>query len=391
MRAVFVAAGVASFVALAGCSAIWGFHDVSLEGDGGNVGGGDSATSSDGGPGSDGAQSDSPASGDGPVTGETGPEGAPGPEGSTGDGGPELLAVALPSPEDIAVDSTYVYYTILGSNTIVRSGKDGTGSVTVAKQPEVIVPYTVVSDGTSFYFADETSTGSLYSCPASGCISPVTPLEAENESFGIAVASGTLFWTSSNDGTVSSASAASGGAAQVLFNQTGTAPFRLVVDGTNVYFTDIYGPVRRLETGGATVIDLTASSEPASSIALAVGATSVFFTIATTSTSTGDSIWSVPRNGTQLDTSFAGALDGCDGIAADATDVYWLNRGAENAATGTLATCPQTGCNGSPKTLATGLHYPVHIAIDADYVYWTNAGLTSASGPDGSVMRIHKP
>jgi hypothetical protein len=66
------------------------------------------------------------------------------------------------------------------------------------------------------------------------------------------------------------------------------------------------------------------------------------------------------------------------GIAVDAANVYWTNRGG-----GTVMACPIAGCNGAPTVIASGLSSPGAIAADSAGVYWTNAG-TGAS--DGSVM-----
>jgi hypothetical protein len=71
-------------------------------------------------------------------------------------------------------------------------------------------------------------------------------------------------------------------------------------------------------------------------------------------------------------------------IAVDATNVYWVNDGA----TGTVKTCPASGCAGSPKTIASMQDHPRAIAVDGTNVYWANYGSTTN---DGTVMKVPIP
>jgi hypothetical protein len=64
-------------------------------------------------------------------------------------------------------------------------------------------------------------------------------------------------------------------------------------------------------------------------------------------------------------------------IAVDANFVYWTNSGDPYANTGSVAKVPILG--GTPTTLASGLATPTGLAIDDARVYWTN---------DGSVLAV---
>jgi hypothetical protein len=75
-------------------------------------------------------------------------------------------------------------------------------------------------------------------------------------------------------------------------------------------------------------------------------------------------------------TTLATAQSGPQGIAVDATSVYWTNYTG-----GTVMKVPIGG--GTPTTLATGQTLPHGIAVDATSVYWT-----SFTDPTGTVMSL---
>ena len=64
------------------------------------------------------------------------------------------------------------------------------------------------------------------------------------------------------------------------------------------------------------------------------------------------------------------------GVATDGTNVYWLADTEWNLSDDTgswiLSTCPVSGCNGAPKTLASGGgQQSENVAVDGSNVYWT--------------------
>lgn len=75
-----------------------------------------------------------------------------------------------------------------------------------------------------------------------------------------------------------------------------------------------------------------------------------------------------------------------NGLAVDATSVYWTNRDA-----GTVVRCPIAGCSGTPITLATGQSQPAGLAVRGGVVYWVNnrgASVMSVSANGGSIRTI---
>ena len=74
-----------------------------------------------------------------------------------------------------------------------------------------------------------------------------------------------------------------------------------------------------------------------------------------------------------------------NGLAVDATHVYWTNRGD-----GTVKRMPKGGAPGEPPTvIATGQVAPGPIVVDETHVYWANEGTSDLA--NGSIMKIQKP
>src|SRR5678815_5107581 len=61
------------------------------------------------------------------------------------------------------------------------------------------------------------------------------------------------------------------------------------------------------------------------------------------------------------------------GTAVDSTNVWWTARGI-------VASCPQSGCSGSPSPIASS-PFPGSITVDGTNAYWWNQGYPDAASP----------
>jgi hypothetical protein len=75
------------------------------------------------------------------------------------------------------------------------------------------------------------------------------------------------------------------------------------------------------------------------------------------------------------------------GIALDDNYVFWTNRGTSDA-TGALVRAAHDGSGATP--LASTLKSPAMIALSGQVVYWSNQGTVAGNYYDGAIMRIGK-
>jgi hypothetical protein len=222
------------------------------------------------------------------------------------------------------------------AGTIVASGAG----------PYVNHPDRAVADATGVYWTNAGSSvvtrdGSVVVCRATGCGSPPPQQLALFQSHprGIAIDDTYVYWvnqglgTETTDGAVLRIPKAPGGIAEKLADSL-QSPAYLAIDDNHVYWTN----------GGTG-------------------------TVMVVSKSGGDA------------RVFADGQGGAWDIAVDGTGVYWTTLGPS----GTIATCPLSGCDAGVKVLAEQSE-PYGIALDDKAVYWTTFDPMA-----GTVMKLAKP
>ena len=397
----------ASSAALAACSTILGFDDVTL--DDGGLG----ADASDGGQ-SDGPGIDSPIAVDGPTGDAPGADAPPDTAtcGNTmtdplncgrcghncfkgmcqaGVCQPFALATGYLDTWDLAVDGTSVYFTNIYDNTIFKVSKfDGSNALKIADQPDAFVPFGIAVDATSVYWTNRSTSGEVRRCALTGCAANTSTLLATaNNPTAVLVVGSSVFWAANGSGDITRADATDGGNPLAIFPASaGANPYQLANDVSYVYATDNQsGMTRRVPLGGGAAVTL-ANNGVTKSSGIAVGAGGIYFT---GGSFTDGVVWRITAptfvNGATA-SPFASSQHNPAGVAVDATNVYWVATGDPDQNNGFVLTCPLTGC-AQPTVLASGQHYPVRIKVDADAVYWTNNG--QSTGRDGSIWKVAKP
>jgi len=232
-------------------------------------------------------------------------------------------------PNDIAVDSTSVYWADFGMGTVNKVGINGGAVTTLATGTSPSRPSGITIDSTSVYWTE-------WGGP------------------------GTVKKTGINGGTVTTLAAGL------------STPDSIAVDSTSVYWAEC-GALKKIGINGGTIKTLSSGLSPGcGGYEIAIDSTSVYWTDYSSGT-----VNKVGKNGGAVITLVSG-LSGPIGIAVDPTDVYWVEKNS-----GTMKKVPING--GTVSSLASGLIDPYGIVVDSNNVYWAEytGGFVKRVGVNG--------
>jgi hypothetical protein len=238
------------------------------------------------------------------------------------EGGPyDTLATGLTDPYGVALDDAYVYVTVYGDKTVRRIPKAG-GTATP------------IGSSTSLYW-------------------------------GIAVANGVVYWAT--QGNVARVLVDGGSAGLPL--GSGTQVTGVAIDDTTVYFSNYTGQgvYSTLLDGGAGAQWDTMST----TFRVVVDATHVYF-------GEGNTVRFAPKN-VSTATLLTTGTSFVDGIAVDATNVYFTDRTA-----GIVYRADKT-TPGAATIVTQGWNMPGGIVVDGAYLYFTEYVSTS---PGGRIVKV---
>jgi hypothetical protein len=372
---------LAATVCCAGCQLVLGIDpDVAILDGGATEAGSGGLDAGDG---------DAPSTGDGADiddTSKTGDDGDPKHDASTSDAdadgasgcetgtcGLVVLAHATGTPTDIAIDSTYVFWSN-DDGSVWRVGKNGAGATAlVSGLPDGIGRIAI--DSTSVYFTTQ-NTGVVYAVGKDGS-SRTTIAISQGDLEGVAAGLGGVYWlanSTANNGTVVRGILADGGAYDITTVYPGRGYLNeMALDGQNAYWGENYGQVQQAPGDGGTSTKLAGCSQGVG--ALAVDATRVYWS----STGLGE-IYESNKNDPAIGAGLCNAPSRitlavgeaeAHGVAVAGTRLFWTS-----STSGAVKTMPvASSCSAAPcgQVLANG-HTPGPVAADSQAVYWVNAG-----------------
>jgi hypothetical protein len=305
---------------------------------------------------------------------------------------PVVLADGIDLVQQIAVDATHLYYAAYTDGAVLRVKLDG--SLTPQTMASGLTNVTgVARESDNLYFSDWDGV-SKCKVPTDGglCTGTVAASNTDYSRYLFLVGT-TLFFTSQSDVRRAGPTAAG---PETTYGTSTVQPWSVAANAEYVYFsTSSIGlqraPVGGLDGGGSDSVGPLNSKIVASYVA--IDGDSVFWSFRDDATDQGF-VYSAKHADPAQRISYTATTTWPIGVAADANYVYWTDRGGAPAGPGPatgdgrLLACSRAGCTGEPIVLATGCKGGGHITLDANFIYFAE---NNNFGPGGRVRKLAKP
>lgn len=356
----------------AGCGAITGLDEYSLERPSPSTTGSGGSGGTGGAGGSGGSASDSGGYGGAGGTGGAGTGGQAG----SGGGVQTILASGQLRPNSIAVDSTHVYWSNSGTypdanGSIMKAPKDGGAATPLVSG--LFGASAIAIDSTSV-FCIVYNENEIIKVPKAG--GSTTVVGTGGYSGDIAVNASYFYWDRfDGSSAIMRHPVAQSGSPFAL--TSGQEISLIEIDSTNIYWVDYTaGTINKMPIGGGSAAAIASGQYYPSALAI----------------DTANAYWKTYDGlivkgkiaGGRMPTVLASAqesLQARDSMAVDGARVYWADAGDFMQSNGRIMAIDVDG--GQPIEIAGGQDKPMGLAVDATHVYWVN-------WDDGTVRRATK-
>ena len=282
-----------------------------------------------------------------------------------------VVVAALPAgsaPYGLDIDANNVYWTNSGPasvnppalGTVMQAKKDGTGVVTLATGEDT--PFAVHTAGGFAYWTSYSVTGVMRKTPIGG--GPITALVDAPTARDFVIGASSIWWSREPDDmqSIPIGGVASSDASSVLLLTGNKQSNGITADANSVYWVNKEdGYVKRSDFDFANDTPLSSGDVPWDCV---VDAKSLYWTEKGSAPNVGK-VMSASKVDGSNPVTIATGQSSPQGIAIDATHVYWGNAGD-----GSIMKAPLGG--GAATVLAAGQGAPANVAVDGTHVYWTD-------------------
>src|SRR5579872_990529 len=316
---------------------------------------------------------------------------------------PGVLASGQSSPHDLTIDAVNVYWLNESPPSLLKCAKQGCNNrPTVLTSGGWNAVGRLAVDATNVYF---TADDAVLACSVDGCPSGPTVLWHNSGQFPGPIAVDALRVYATDSAVVFSC--AKGGCqavptlewppqAQPPPDPTGGyTPTALGADTTTLYGLLTQGEVMAFAPGQAASMTSWLVSGQLGLVDMAIDDTDVF--LASQDASSGRLVKCAKTGCGNQTTPLASALASAARIATDGADVYiseWgdVGQGTFGPNLGRIGKCPVNGCLAGTRTLLDYLSFPVGIAVDDKYVYFSDSGSVGQldGSPDARIVAVPK-
>jgi len=302
----------------------------------------------------------------------------------------------LENPTDLVADANHVYVALYGSDRVVRIAKNG-GLMDVLVSGHVDAHGVTLGGGKLFWAnLDYAGTGTdgywggVWGCTLPACADTDQVTQGDNVAY-VRFSNDHLFFTERSPGEALTWVTRDGVDKDNLAFPTD--PWSVAVDESHVYF-QFAGGLSRVSVAGGPIQPVGESQSFADNGFITLDADRVYWAFSDVGGSgeTGRVYSALKSNLAAPIVKYGTNNARPNGVAVDATTLYWTNEGTLTSSTsngdGKVLACPKQGCQGEPVVLEEGLVLPRTIVADGDALYFIVRGNGTTAG---ELRRLAKP